>query len=94
MRTFEERQPFTRDELLIVFNDQVARTEKQWGKDNYYTDLERRWKDERLQKFDAGEVVLVESRSFVASYGNGCGDFQEEIYSDGHVKVACFGYLD
>lgn len=90
----EERTPLTRQEVLIYLNDEVEKNAKQWGEDYIYTRWARESRDKMLKKFDAGEVIPVYTASYVDSYGNGCGDYSDTLYSDGTVKTACYGYLD
>lgn len=90
----ESREPLTREEVIQYLNQKVESTEKQWGVDYIYSKWARERRDELIGKYDAGEVIPVLTEEFVDSYGNGCGSFEDTLYSDGTVKTACYGYLD
>lgn len=90
----ESREPLTEQEVWDYLSIKVDREEKQWGKDYIYSRWAREYRDKQMAKFKAGEVVEVHTESFVDSYGNGCGNFEDVLYSDGSVKTACYGYLD
>ena len=90
----ESRDPLTEQEVFEYLSIKVNREAKQWGENDFWTNQAKRWRDEAMKKFKAGEVVPVHSESFVDSYGNGCGDYEDILYSDGSVKTACYGYLD
>lgn len=90
----ESREPLTEQEVWDYLSIKVDREEKQWGKDYIYSQWAREYRDKQMAKFKAGEVVEVHTESFVDSYGNGCGNFEDVLYSDGSVKTACYGYLD
>ncbi len=90
----EERDPLTETEVYEYLNQEVERNAKQWGEDYIYTQWAREARDRKMEQWRAGEVVLVHTEHYVDSYGNGCGDYEDELYSDGTVKTACYGYLD
>lgn len=94
MRAIEERTPLTRQEVYDMLTEKVNKEAKQWGEDFIYTIWAREARDEKMAKFDRGEVVLVKTVDYVDSYGNGCGNYSDTLYSDGHVETACYGYLD
>lgn len=90
----KEREPLTEQEILEYLNNKVEQEVKHWGENSYWADQAKKSRDERMRKWKAGEVVLVYTEQYVDSYGNGCGDYEDELYSDGTVKTACYGYLD
>lgn len=90
----ENRSPLTEEEVWKYLTDNVERNIKQWGEDYIYTTWAKEARDEKFAKWKNGEVVQVETRQFVDSYGNGCGDYEDVLYSDGHVETICYGYLD
>ena len=90
----ESREPLTEQEVYDYLSISVDRNAKQWGEDYIYTRWAKEHREKMMEKFRAGEVVPVHSESFVDSYGNGCGDYEDTLYSDGSVKTGCFGYLD
>ena len=93
-KVIEQRAPLTEAEVLEYLNRNVEKNAKQWGVDYIYTQWAREWRDKQIEKFRNGEVVEVHKETYVDSYGNGCGDFEDILYSDGTVKTACYGYLD
>ena len=93
-KAIEQRAPLTRDEVLAHLDTKVAVEEKHWGKDYVYAKWARERRDSLIKKFDAGEVIPVQTVSYNDSYGNGTGDYEDTLYSDGTVKTVCYGYLD
>ena len=93
-KAIEQREPLTRDEVLNHLNNKVEAEENHWGKDYIYAKWARERRDSLIKKFDAGEVIPVQSIQYSDSYGNGTGDYEDTLYSDGTVKTACYGYLD
>ena len=93
-QAIQSRNPLTEEEVYQYLTQEVEKNEKQWGPDYIYTKWAREARDKKMAQFKAGEVVQVYSESYVDSYGNGCGNFEDILYSDGSVKTACFGYLD
>ena len=90
----KERKPLKRDEVLAYLNEDVERNINQWGEDYIYTEWAKENRDKMLQEYDNGKVVKVYSEEYVDSYGSGCGNFMDTLYSDGHVETSCFGGLD
>ena len=90
----KEREPLTENEVWEYLDGKVRQEAKHWGENYIYTEWAREARDEKMQKWRNGEVVLVYTERYVDSYGNGCGDYEDELYSDGTVKTACYGYLD
>lgn len=93
-QAIDQRKPLSRDEVVTMLNVKVEATEKQWGKDYIYSKWARENRDKLLEKFDAGEVIPVRTVQYNSSYGNGTGDYEDVLYSDGSVKTCCYGYLD
>ena len=90
----ENRSPLTEEEVWKYLTDNVERNIKRWGEDYIYTTWAKEARDEKFAKWKNGEVVVVKVEQFVDSYGNGCGDYEDWLYSDGRVETACYGYLD
>jgi hypothetical protein len=83
-----------RNEVIRLLDEKVLATEKQWGMNYIYSEWAREDRDKKIEEFDAGKVILVKKEPFVDNYGNGTGDYEREIYSDGTVKTICYGYSD
>ena len=90
----EQRQPLTRETVIAFLNKGVEETEKKWGVNYFYSVQARSKRDALIEKYDMGQVVPVYSVQYTESYGNGCGDFVDTLYSDGNVKTTCYGYTD
>ena len=93
-KIIKDREPLTEQEILNYLNTKVEATEKQWGKDYIYSEWAREDRDDKISKYRNGEVIEVYVEHYVDSYGNGSGDYEDILYSDGHVETACYGYLD
>ena len=93
-QVIQQREPLTQEEVFAYLTEEVIKNAMQWGPDYIYTQWAREVRDKKMAQFKAGEVVEVYRESYVDSYGNGCGNFEDILYSDGSVKTACFGYLD
>ena len=94
MKIFEKREPLTEEEVIAYLNKEVESTERQWGVDYIYSRWARESRDKKLEAYRNGEVIEVCSVNYVDSYGNGCGDYEAVLCSDGSVKNYCYGYLD
>lgn len=90
----KNRAPLTEQEVFDFLNEEVEKQAKHWGPDYIYTKWARESRDEKLAKFKAGEVVPVYKESYVDKYGNGCGEYEDVLYSDGTVTTCCYGYSD
>lgn len=90
----KNRNPLTRAEVEDYLNKEVAKMAKQWGEDYIYTRWARERRDSALQEFDAGKVIEVWKEGYSSSYGNGTGDYEDVLLSDGTVKTICYGYMD
>ena len=93
-KELQNRAPLSEQEVWDFLTQKVEAEERHWGVDYIYSQWAREARDKYMSAFRAGEVVPVCSRSYVDKYGNGCGDYEDTLYSDGHVETACFGYLD
>lgn len=93
-KMIESREPLTRAEVLEYLNKNVEAKAKQWGEDYIYTEWARRARDKKLAQFDNGEVVEVYTVGYCDSYGNGTGNYEDVLMSDGTVKTCCYGYYD
>lgn len=93
-KAITSRAPLTEAEVYEYLTKKVEAEEKHWGKDYIYAEWARKARDEKMAQYRNGEVVLVYTQQYVDHYGNGCGDFEDELYSDGHVETCCYGYLD
>lgn len=90
----KSRAPLTEQEVFDFLSLEVKKQAKHWGPDNIYTKWARESRNTNFAKFQAGEIIPVYKESYVSNYGNGCGDFEDVLYSDGTVKTFCYGYLD
>lgn len=81
---------YTRDDIVKALDANIDRNIRQWGEHYIYTEWARERKEKILAKFDAGEVVLVES----SGYHKDGMDWETEFYSDGTTKEICYGYMD
>lgn len=88
------QDPLTEQEVLDYLNKKVEAEEKRWGADYIYAKWARESRDKLIEEFRKGFVIPVYSVSYVESYGNGSGDFEDTLYSDGHVRTSCYGYCD
>lgn len=93
-KVIQNREPLTEEEILAYLNNEVEKNARQWGEDYIYTEWAKKAREEKMNKWRAGEVIQVYTENYVDSYGNGCGDFSDTLFSDGHVETACYGYLD
>ena len=85
-----EGRNYTREDIVRILEKDVQANVKQWGADYIYTRWARRYRDEAIAKYDAGEVILVEKEPY---YEHGM-DFCREYYSDGSVRDVCYGWSD
>lgn len=90
----KERKPLTEIEVYEFLSKKVEQESKHWGEDNYYTRLAKETRDKKMKAFRNGEVVEVWHDNYSDSWGNGTGDFEDVLYSDGSVKTICYGYCD
>ena len=84
------RKPYNRTEIEGVYAKQIEKTAMQWGINGHYTNRVREYTEEKLKKFDNGEVVEV----YNDSYHKDGMDWTDVFYSDGTKVTMCFGYDD
>lgn len=89
-----ERKPLTEQEVYEYLSADVEDKVERWGENYIYTKWAKEWRDDQINRFRAGEVVRVASVEYTDYYGNGFGDYQDVLYSDGSVKTFCYGYSD
>lgn len=94
MKPIEERKPLTEEEVIAYLNEEVKETEERWGVDYIYSRWARENRDKKLEAYRNGEVIEVCNIPYVDSYGNGCGNYEAILLSDGSVRTACYGYYD
>lgn len=94
MKQLQNREPLTEQEVIEFLDQRVEAEEKHWGKASYYARKAKEARDLSLTAFRDGAVIPVMDVSYVDTYGNGCGDYVDTLYSDGHVVTTCYGYLD
>ena len=81
---------YTRDDIVAILDNKVAKTEQQWGKDYTYSRWAREEREKTLAEYDAGKVICVERAPCVEK-----GRDLELLYmSDGTVRTVSYGYLD
>lgn len=81
---------YTREDIVRILDAKIEMEAKKWGTNYIYTRWAREDKDNKLAKYDMGEVILVESEWY---YEDGM-NFEIEYYSDSSIKRACYGYYD
>lgn len=89
-----EGRPLTESEVRMFLDRRVEITTKQWGESHYYTQLAEDYRDKAISRFRAGEVIAVDSYTFNTKYGQGTGDYEKTLYSDGSIRDICYGSLD
>lgn len=94
MNAIEERKPLTEEEVISYLNEDVEETEKKWGVNNIYSKWAREYRDEKLKAYRSGEVIEVGRVPYVDAYGNGTGNYEAMLRSDGTVITICYGYYD
>jgi hypothetical protein len=94
MMYLQKRDPLTEEEVIAMLDEEVADTVKQWGEDYIYSRWARENREKKLEKFRNGEVIEVKCVSYSAAYGNGTGNYDDVLMSDGTVKTYCYGYYD
>ena len=74
----------TRAEIVNLLDECIEKKERQWGKDDIYTQWERERKEKVLYAFDNGlEPVPIAEVDF--EYENGF-DIHSVLYTDGTIK--------
>lgn len=94
METIKNRQPLTEAEVIAYLNKDVEKTEKKWGVNNIYSKWAREYRDEKLKAYKNGQIIEVGTIPYVDTYGNGTGNYEAILRSDGSVITVCYGYYD
>lgn len=85
-----EGKVYTREDIVKALDAHVAQNAKQWGEDYIYTRWAKKYREETIAKYDAGEVVMVEKEYYRE---NGM-EFIRKFYSDGSIGEISYGYMD
>lgn len=88
-----EGRPLTEEEIEMFLNKAIERAENGVNGD-FYGNLAKEAKIEKLARWRKGEVIEVASYEYRDNYGNGTGDFAKVLMSDGTIKDICYGYSD
>ena len=80
---------YTREDIVKALDAHIAQNVEKWDENYIYTKWAREYKEETLDKYDAGEVVMVEKEYYCE---NGM-EFIREFYSDGSTNEICYGYM-
>ena len=56
--------------------------------------MAREAKAEKMARWRKGEVIQVAHYQYYASYGNGTGDFEKVLWSNGEITDISYGYAD
>lgn len=85
-----ESRNYTREDIVQILDADIEKNIHQWGKNYIYTKWAIEHKEDILNKYDTGEVVMVEKEWYCE---NGM-EYEIEYYSDGSTKEICYGYCD
>lgn len=88
-----EGRPLTEEEIEMFLNKAITDAEKGVNGD-FYGNMARETKIEKLARWRKGEVIEVAHNQYYGKYGNGTGDFEKVLMSDGTVSDICYGYAD
>ena len=81
---------YTRENIVRILSDKVEATAAQWGENYIYT----RWAKDKmasdLAKYDAGEVIPVETDTYIEN----SIEYERVYMSDGTVQTINYGYID
>ena len=88
-----EGRPLTEEEIEMFLNRAITDTEKGVNGD-FYGNMAREAKIEKLARWRKGEVIEVAHSQYYGEYGNGTGDFEKVLMSDGTIRDICYGYAD
>lgn len=88
-----EGRPLTEEEIEMFLNKAITDAEKGVNGD-FYGNMAREAKIEKLARWRKGEVIEVAHSQYYGEYGNGTGDFEKVLMSDGTVSDICYGYAD
>lgn len=88
-----EGRPLTEEEIEMFLNRAITDAEKGVNGD-FYSNMAREAKIEKLARWRKGEVIEVAHSQYYGEYGNGTGDFEKVLMSDGTIRDICYGYAD
>lgn len=88
-----EGKPLTEEEIEMFLNKAIERAENGVNGD-FYGNMAREAKIEKMARWRKGEVIEVAHEQFYGEYGNGTGDFEKVLMSDGTISTICYGYAD
>lgn len=88
-----EGRPLTEEEIEMFLNKAITDAEKGVNGD-FYGNMAREAKIVKLARWRKGEVIEVAHSQYYGEYGNGTGDFEKVLMSDGTVSNICYGYAD
>ena len=88
-----EGRPLTEEESEMFLNRAITDAEKGVNGD-FYGNMAREAKIEKLARWRKGEVIEVAHSQYYGEYGNGTGDFEKVLMSDGTIRDICYGYAD
>lgn len=88
-----EGRPLTEEEIEMFLNKKIEDAEKGVNGD-FYGNMAREAKIEKMARWRKGEVIEVAHIQYYGEYGNGTGDFEKVLMSDGTVSNICYGYAD
>jgi len=88
-----EGRPLTEEEIEMFLNRAITDAEKGVNGD-FYGNMAREAKIEKLARWRKGEVIEVAHSQYYGEYGNGTGDFEKVLMSDGSIRDICYGYAD
>ena len=88
-----EGRPLTEEEIEMFLNKAIERAENGVNGD-FYGNMAREAKIEKMDRWRKGEVIEVAHEQFYGEYGNGTGDFEKVLMSDGTISTICYGYAD
>lgn len=81
---------YTRDDIVRILDEQVEATAAQWGENYIYTRWAKDARDEKLRRYDAGEVIPVETDTYIEN----CTEYERVFMSNGTVQTVNYGYID
>jgi len=88
-----EGRPLTEEEIEMFLNKAIERAENGVNGD-FYGNMAREAKIEKMARWRKGEVIEVAHEQYYGEYGNGTGDYEKVLMSDGTVSNICYGYAD
>ena len=81
---------YTRDDIVRILDAKVEATAAQWGENYIYTRWAKDKMESDLAKYDAGEVITVETDTYIEN----CTEYERVYMSDGSVQTINYGYID